>query len=57
MRVKEENEKPSLELSIQKSKIMTSSHITSWQIDGGKLATVTFYFLGFQNYCGPLLQL
>ena len=52
MRVKETNEKPSLELSIQKSKIMASSHTTSWQIDGEKLATVTFYFLGFQNHCG-----
>ena len=52
MRVKEESEKPSLELSIQKSKIMASSHTTSWQIDGEKLATVTFYFLGFQNHCG-----
>ena len=52
MRVKETNEKPSLELSIQKSKIMASSHTTSWQIDGEKLATMTFYFLGFQNHCG-----
>ena len=48
MRVKEESEKPSLKLSIQKTKIMASSPITSWQIDGEKVETVIgFIFLGF----------
>ena len=47
MRVKEESEKADLKLNIQKTKIMASSPITSWQIDGGKLETVTnFIFLG-----------
>ena len=47
MRVKEESEKAGLKLSIQKIKIMASSLITSWQIDGGKVETVTdFIFLG-----------
>ena len=47
MRVKEETEKPVSKLNIQKTKIMVSSPITSWQIDGGKVETVTdFIFLG-----------
>ena len=47
MKVKEESEKVSLKLSIQKTKIIASSLITSWQIDGEKMGTVTdFYFLG-----------
>ena len=47
MKVKEENEKASLKLSIQKTKIMASSTVTSWQIDGETMATVTeFIFLG-----------
>ena len=47
MRVKEESEKVSLKLNIQKMKITASSPITSWQIDGGKVETVTdFIFLG-----------
>ena len=47
MRVKEESEKAGLKLNIQKMKIMASSPITSWQIDGEKLETVTdFIFLG-----------
>ena len=47
MRVKEESEKPSLKLNIKKTKIMASSPITSWQIDGGKMEIVTdFIFLG-----------
>ena len=47
MRVKEESEKGSLKLSIQKTKIMTSSPISSWQIDREKVETVTdFIFLG-----------
>ena len=46
MRVKEESEKAGLKLNIQKTKIMTSGPITSWQIDGGKVGTVTdFIFL------------
>ena len=50
MRVKEESEKAGLKLNIQKIKIMASSPITSWQIDGGKVGTVTDYFLGLQNH-------
>ena len=47
MKVKEESQKVSLKLSIQKSKIMASGPITSWQIDGEKVETVTdFIFLG-----------
>ena len=47
MKVKEESEKAGLKLNIQKTKIMASSPITSWQIDGEKLETVTdFVFLG-----------
>ena len=46
MKVKEESEKASLKLSIQKIKIMASSPITSWQIDRETMETVTDYFLG-----------
>ena len=47
MKVKEESEKPGLKLNIQKTKIMASGHITSWQIDGETMETVTdFIFLG-----------
>ena len=47
MRVKEESEKAGLKLDIQKTKIMASSPITSWQIDGETIETVTdFIFLG-----------
>ena len=47
IRVKEENEKAGLKLNIQKTKIMASGPITSWQIDGGEIETVTdFIFLG-----------
>ena len=49
MTVKEESEKAGLKLSIQKTKIMASSPITSWQIDGETMAIVTDYFLGLQN--------
>ena len=46
MKVKEESEKAGLKLSIQKTKVMTSSPVTSWQIDGEKLETVAdFIFL------------
>ena len=48
MKVKEESEKIRLKLNIQKTKIMASGPITSWQIDGD---TVTDYFLGLQNHC------
>ena len=46
MKVKEESEKLGLKLNIQKTKIMTSSPITSWQIDGETVETVTDFFLG-----------
>ena len=46
MNVKEENEKAGLKLSIQKTKIMASGPITSWQIDGETVETVTVYFGG-----------
>ena len=51
MKVKEESEKIGLKLNIQKTKIMASSPIASWQIDGETMETVTDYFLGFQNHC------
>ena len=51
MKVKEENEKAGLKLNIQKTKIMASSPITSWQIDEETIETVKDYFLGLQNHC------
>ena len=51
MKVKEESEKVGLKFNIQKTKIMASSPITSWQIDGKTMETVTDYFLGLQNHC------
>ena len=52
MKLKEESEKVVLKLSIQKTKIMTSGPITSWQIDGETVETVTdFIFGGLQNHC------
>ena len=51
MKVKEESEKVGLKLNIQKTKIMASSPITSWQIDGETMETVTDYFFGLQNHC------
>jgi len=51
MKVKEESEKDGLKLSVQKTKIMASGHITSWQIDGETMETERFYFLGLQNHC------
>ena len=52
MRVKDESEKAGLKLNIQKTKIMVSSPITSWQIEGRKVETVTdFIFLGSKNHC------
>ena len=46
MKVKEENEKVGLKLNIQKTKIMASGPITSWQIDGETMETVTDFILG-----------
>ena len=57
MKVKEESEKFSLKLNIQKTKIMTSGPITSWQIDGETVETVAdFIFGGLQNHCRWWLQ-
>ena len=51
MKVKEESKKVGLKFNIQKSKIMASGFISSWQIDGEMVETVTDYFLGLQNHC------
>ena len=51
MKVKEESEKVDLKLNIQKMKIMTSSPITSWEIDGETVETVRGYFIGLPNHC------
>ena len=54
MKVKEESEKVDLKLNFQKTKIMASGPITSWQIDGETVETVFIYFLyflGLQNHC------
>ena len=51
IKVKEESEKVGLKLNIQKTKIMASGPITSWQIDGETMETVTDYFGGFKNHC------
>ena len=50
MKVKEESEKVGLKLNIQKTKIMASGPITSWEIDGETVKTVRFYFGGLQNH-------
>ena len=50
LRVEEESEKVGLKLNIQKTKIMASGTITSWQIDGETVETVTNYFGGLQNH-------
>ena len=52
MKVKEESEKAGLKLNIPKTKIMASVPITSWQIDGKTMETVTDYCLGFPDHCG-----
>ena len=53
MKVEVESEKVGLNLNIQKTKIMASGPITSWQIDGEKNGnSVKLYFLGLQNHCG-----
>ena len=51
MKVKEESEKTGLKLNIQKTKIVASGPITSWQTDGETMETVTDLFLGLQNHC------
>jgi len=51
MKVKVESEKVGLELKIQKTKITASGPITSWQIDGETMETVSDYFGGLQNHC------
>ena len=51
MKVKEESEKVGLKLNIQKTKIMASGPIISWQIDGEAIETVRLHFLGLQNHC------
>ena len=66
MEVKEESEKADLKLNIQKTKIlklndqkmkiMASCPITSWQIDGETVETMTDYFIGLQNHCRWSLQ-
>ena len=56
MKVKEESEKADLKLNIQKTKIMASSPITSWQIDGETMETVRLYLLGLPNHCRWWLQ-
>ena len=57
MKVKEESEKDGLKFNIQKTKIMASSPITSWQVDGETVETVTdLHFGGLQNNCRWWLQ-
>ena len=51
MKVKDKGEKAGLKLNNQKTKIMASGPITSWQTDGETMETVTDYFLGLQNHC------
>ena len=51
MKMKEENEKFGLKLNIQKTKIMASGPITSWEIDGETVETMADYFFGLQNHC------
>ena len=51
MKVKEESEKVGLKLNIQKTKIMASGLITSWEIKWGNRNNVRLYFLGLQNHC------
>ena len=57
MKVKEESEKAGLKLNIQKTKIMASSPITSWQIDGKTIESERLYFLGLQNHCRDITLL
>ena len=52
LKVKKESEKVGLRLNIQKTKIMASGLITSWQIDGETVQNSDRLFLGLQNHCG-----
>ena len=56
MTVKEESERVGLKLNLQKTKIMASNPVSSWQIDGETMETVRDYFLGLQNHCRWWLQ-
>ena len=56
MKVKEESEKVGLKLTIQKTKIMASGPITSWEIDGETVETVADFVSGLQNHCRWWLQ-
>ena len=56
MKEKEESEKVGLKLNIQKTKIMASGPITSWQIDGENGNSERLYFLGLQNHCRWWMQ-
>ena len=56
MKVREESEKVGLKLNIQKTKIMASGLISSWQTDGKTVETVRDYFGGLQNHCRWWLQ-
>ena len=56
MKVREESEKVGLKLNIQKTEIMASSPITSWQIDGDTMETLTDFILGAPNHCRWQLQ-
>ena len=51
MEVEEESENVGLKLNIQKTRIMASGPIISWQVDGETMETVTLYFWGLQNHC------
>ena len=55
MKVKKESGKAGLKLSIQKLKIIASVPLTSWQIEGGKIESDRFYFLGLQNHCRQVI--
>ena len=56
IKAKEESEKVGLKLNIQKTEIMASGPITSWQIDGETMETVTDFIFGLQNHCRWRLQ-
>ena len=56
MKVKEESDKVGLKLNIQKTKIMASGPITSWEIDGETVERMSDYFFGLQNHCRWRLQ-
>ena len=51
MKVKEESEKVGFKFNIQKTKIMSFGPITSWEVDGETVETVSDYFSGLQNHC------